>query len=95
MKNTNQVTIYFAQKIAIPGKLGMGGQLNINGAVGIRDRVASINPVFAKLAIARAKRNNPDWVVELVETKADSAWYGVPSKDEVEKAQRQLELLAN
>lgn len=92
--NANQVTIYLAEKIAVSGKLGMGGQLNIDGKVAIRDRVASTNPVFAKLAIARAKQNNPDWIVELVTTTADSVWFGEPSKDAVIKAQRQLEMLA-
>jgi hypothetical protein len=89
--NIKRVTIYYADKLA--GKSGMGGGLDINGNVAIRGGVVSLDPVFAQLAIARAKAKHPDWQVEMVTTTADAAFFDTPSKDAVEKAKRQLELL--
>ena len=91
--NIKRVTIYFADKLA--GKTGMGGGLDINGNVATRGGVVSLDPVFAQLAMARAKRKNPDWQVQMVTTTADAAYFDVPKKEAVEKAKRELELLTN
>jgi len=91
--NTNRVTIYFADKLA--GKSGMGGGLDINGNVAARGGVVSIHPVFAQLAMARAKAKHPDWQVEMITSTADAAFFDVPKKEAIEKAKRELELLAN
>lgn len=89
----NRVTIYFAQKLA--GSTGMGGALDINGNVAIRGSVNSMSPVFAQLAMAKAKAKHPNWQVEMVTTTADAAFFEEPKKEAVEKAMRELELLAN
>jgi hypothetical protein len=91
MNTINRVTIYYADKLA--GKSGMGGGLDINGNVATRGGVVSVHPIFAQLAMARAKANHPDWQVEMVTTTADAAFFGVPTKDAIDKATRQLELL--
>jgi hypothetical protein len=91
--NINSVTIYFADKLA--GKSGMGGGLDINGNVATRGGVVSLDPVFAQLAMARAKAKHPDWEVEMVTTTADAAFFDVPKKEAIEKAKRELELFAN
>ncbi len=91
MQAIQKVTIYSAQKIA--GKTGMGGWLNIDGAVAIRNPINSIDPVFAELAMARAKQKHPDWVVEIVASKVDAAWFGAPSQEAVKKAKAALNLL--
>jgi len=90
--NTNRITVYYAQKLA--DKFGMGGGLDINGSVASRGGVISMNPVFAQLAIARAKATNPNWKVEMVTTTADSAWFDIPKQAAIEKAMRELELLS-
>jgi hypothetical protein len=90
---TNRVTIYFADKLA--GKTGMGGGLDINGNVATRGGVVSIHPVFAQLAMARAKAKHPDWQVEMVTSTADAAFFDTPTKQAIEKATRELELFAN
>ena len=91
MQAIQKVTIYSAQKIS--GKTGMGGWLNIDGSVAIRDAVNSIDPVFAELAMARAKQKHPDWEVEIVASKADAAFFGNPSQEAIKKAKLALNLL--
>jgi len=91
--NIKRVTIYYSNKLA--GKTGMGGGLDINGNVASCGGVVSMNPVFAQLAMARAKAKHPDWEVQMVSTTADAAYFDVPKKEAVEKAKRELQLFTN
>jgi hypothetical protein len=82
----NQVKVYFAVKQS--GKGGMGGYLDMNGAVSVNgNRAISTNPVFAQAACVLAKRAHPDWVVDIQSTMADSAFFGEPSANGVKKCQ--------
>jgi hypothetical protein len=82
----NEVKVYFAVKEA--DKAGMGGYLDMNGAVSIRgNRAISTNPVFAEAACILAKKANPTWNVEVRSTMANSAFFGEPSAKAVEKYQ--------
>jgi hypothetical protein len=89
MQNINRVTVYYAQKLS--GKSGMGGSLDINGNVSSR-RVISLHPVFAQLAIAKAKAKHSDWQVEMVTTTADSAFFDMPKKEAIDKATNELQI---
>ena len=88
MQNINRVTVYYAQKLS--GKSGMGGGLDINGNVSSRG-VISLHPVFAQLAIAKAKYKHSDWQVEMVTTTADSVFFDMPKKEAIDRATNELQ----